>query len=76
MSDRASFCFSMWNKDLDVVRLEMVVHESDKYLKKREIGLVKLNISEICLLLRQNNMIEMWRDILPRNKVCGRSTFL
>ena len=65
----------MRNKELDAIKLEMFVYESDKYVKKREIGSVKLNLSDICHLLRQNKMIEMWRDILPRTQV-GYMTLL
>ena len=48
----------------------MVLHESDKYVKKREIGSVRLNVNDICHLLSQNKMAEMWRDVLPETKVC------
>ncbi len=68
---RSSFSFSVNDSWVDDADIEMTVYECVTIVKKREIGTVRVKVSDIGNLLRQNKMVEMWKDVLLENKVKG-----
>ncbi len=59
----------MTSDELEPVELEMVVYECDRYLKKCEIGTIKMDLKEAAEPLRARKLVEMWRDLVPQLKV-------
>ncbi len=56
----------MTSDEVESVQLEMIIYECDRYLKKCEIGTIKMDLKEAVEPLQAGKLVEMWRDLVPQ----------